>query len=397
MSGIVCEGCNDNNSGDATFKALKKCYLSQTSLKVVFDLLFSMEDVMWKAVDGQINILENIVNSRIAVKYPVAFTYKKKFLTKYFNYLMREGCQMSDILAETSTKVVALSNSQDSKTSFKTYIFDNVINVNNTKDDEVVISLSQCTDLGNGMTTGYKIWPCSYGLTKFLLKSPIPTGNNRNSNLNPSSKFIKDKKILEIGCGTGFIGIGLCNLPLKNQPHKLVLSDFSASVLSNMIDNVIANNFSVSSRDFYAGSVYNYFTKINGSEEQGEPGEQRGEKSQVIVEPLIFDVRQSYTSENDLKQISTYFDTIIASDMIYDVDLCLELMRVFNTVLSFYPSFVILLAMENRSSNAHITFNECLEKYHLDVIEVMNNEIKSDNIYFGNNLGVISLCQLVKV
>ena len=184
MSGIVCEGGNDINSSDPTFKALKKCYLSQTSLKVVFNLLFSMEDVMWKTVDGQINILENIVNSKIAVKYPVAFTYKKKFLTKYFNHLMREDCQMSDILAETSTKVVALSNSQDSKTSFKTYIFDNVINVNNTKDDEVVISLSQCTDLGNGMTTGYKIWPCSYGLTKFLLKSPIPTSNIR---LTPST------------------------------------------------------------------------------------------------------------------------------------------------------------------------------------------------------------------
>eukprot|EP00943_MAST-04B_sp_MAST-4B-sp1_P005640 g5640.t1 len=406
MAAIVYESGNDINSSNATFKALKKCYLSQTSLKVVFDLLFSMEDEMWKAVEGQINILKNIVNSKIAVDYPVAFSYKKKFLTKYFNHLMREGSPMSDILAETSTKVAALSNSQGSKTSFKTYIFDNVIN--NTKDDELIIALSQCTDLGKGMTTGFKIWPCSYTLTKFLLNLPITTSNNRNSNLNPSSKFIKDKKVLEIGCGTGFVGIGLCNLSLNDQPNKLVLSDFSASVLSNMIDNVIANNFSVSSRDFYAGSVSNYFAKINGSKEQGEPWEQQEEKnndddtdkkkkkSQVIVEPLMFDVRQAYTSENDLKQISTYFDTIIASDMIYDVDLCVELMRVFNTVLSFDPNFVILLSTENRRSDTNITFNECLEKYHLNAIEVMNNDLNSDNVYFGNNLGVISLYQLCK-
>ena len=28
------------------------------------------------------------------------------------------------------------------------------------------------------------------------------------------------RKILEIGCGTGCIGIGLCNLPLKEQPKN---------------------------------------------------------------------------------------------------------------------------------------------------------------------------------
>ena len=39
------------------------------------------------------------------------------------------------------------------------------------ENNKIIISLRQSTELGNGMTTGYKIWPCSYGLTKFLLNN----------------------------------------------------------------------------------------------------------------------------------------------------------------------------------------------------------------------------------
>ena len=58
---------------------------------------------------------------------------------------------------------------------------------------------------------------------------------------------------------------------------------------------------------------------------------------------------------------------------------------------------MILLASENRNSDSHNTFDECLDKYGLKIIEISQGNIKPDNVYFGNNLGVISLSQLVKV
>ena len=426
MTAVVSINENHNNNNNNKFNALLKCYLSQTSLKIVFEKLYACDEKIWKTIEGQANILDNIVHSNLAMKYPVANSYKKQFLKRFFNYIMKEGSEMSDILAETSTKFINTSNSNNNNTSFKTYIFEDVNNNNNVKDEnnKIIISLRQSTELGNGMTTGYKIWPCSYGLTKFLLNNltkqqesidnntnnnNINTNTNNNNNNNnaaaDATKFIKNKKVLEIGCGTGFIGIGLCKLPLKDQPIKLVLSDFSAAVLSNMIDNVLANNLIISSRDHYAGSVDDYFlinnkvivnnhintttkTAINDNEEK---------KTQVIIEALMFDIRESYTSENDLKQISQHFDTIIASDMIYDVELCLELMRLFHTLLSFNSALMILIATENRKSDTHVTFNNCLSKYHLKILEVTHDDIKPDNVYFGDNLGNISLYQLVKV
>ena len=394
------------------FKALKRCYLCQTSIKVVFEKLLLCDENRWKTVEGQKAVLNNIVFCDIASKFPVADKYVKSFLTKYFNYLMRDGSEISDALAEISTEVATTPTSNlPNKTSFKTYIFDicnDDLRESETR-DPVTISLLQSTNLGNGMTTGYKIWPCSYGMTKYFLTLAAPKldsgldsmgAKGGNETTSPCIQYIRDRKILEIGCGTGCIGIGLCNLPLKEQPKKLVLSDFSASVLSNMIDNVVANGHAVSSRDHYAGSVKDYFAnKGEGGKTGGCSNQRNMQKKQVVVEPLIFDVRDSYTSEKDLLQISTYFDTVVACDMIYDVDLCRELMRTFNILLTQNDELNILLAMENRNADTHVEFERCLEKYQLKIIDIIEdgrNDIKPDNTYFGQNLGAISIYQLKK-
>ena len=159
------------------FKALKRCYLCQTSIQVVFEKLLLCDENNWKTVEGQKAVLNNIVFCDIASKFPVAAKYKKSFLTKYFNYLMRDGSEMSDTLAEISTEVATAPTSNlPNKTSFKTYIFDICNDGLRESDthDPVIISLLQSTNLGNGMTTGYKIWPCSYGMTKYFLTSAAP-------------------------------------------------------------------------------------------------------------------------------------------------------------------------------------------------------------------------------
>ena len=66
-------------------------------------------------------------------------------------------------------------------------------------------------------------------------------------------------------------------------------------------------------------------------------------------------------------------------------------------LLSFNSALMILIATENRKSDTHVTFNNCLSKYHLKILEVTHDDIKPDNVYFGDNLGNISLYQLVKV
>ena len=61
----------------------------------------------------------------------------------------------------------------------------------------------------------------------------------------------------------------------ERTTQKLVLSVFSASVLSNMIDNVVANGHAVSSRDHYAGSVKDYFANKGEGENAGGCSNQR--------------------------------------------------------------------------------------------------------------------------
>ena len=71
---------------------------------------------------------------------------------------------------------------------------------------------------------GLKVWECSLDLVKFIKELPT---------------LVKDKVVLEIGCGQGLPGV----MALKCGASSVIFQDFNAEVLEKATAQVVLKNF----------------------------------------------------------------------------------------------------------------------------------------------------------
>jgi len=164
------------------------------------------------------------------------------------------------------------------------------------------------------------------------------------SYFNKNKEFVNAKKILELGSGTGIVGIGLTHLGVSN----INLTDRS-SMKSLLNNNKIRNIKS-------CNCCYNF---------------------NDIIDISIFD----WNNEEDIKNhITKDIDIIIGSDIIYGNSPSLSLLSLLQRFLYTNNKIIIYLSFEQRHRhNEEILLNRNYSKEFFDFLREDNN-LKVDKI-----------------
>jgi hypothetical protein len=115
---------------------------------------------------------------------------------------------------------------------------------------QIATLLESCTTIERG-TTGLRTWLASFVLSQYLISHPgmnivirkffFECLSNPHPTICSSTEIIAHKRILELGCGAGFMGIVVATLQKLVAPqenHALWLSDINEEVLARCYNNV---------------------------------------------------------------------------------------------------------------------------------------------------------------
>jgi len=108
-------------------------------------------------------------------------------------------------------KNILVSSKNDQKNKTEIFFIDNIKNyLENVK---LPFALSKSEDLiHNVYEGGFKIWECTFDVLDFLQESKID---------------LKDKSVLDLGCGQGLLGI----YALQNDAKSVLFQDYNSEVL----------------------------------------------------------------------------------------------------------------------------------------------------------------------
>ncbi|CAI5756782.1 unnamed protein product [Candida verbasci] len=158
--------------------------------------------------------------------------YVKNFLRFYISKLEKSGEETSDELYELFVDPILLKAKElnaDTPDILKYYI--NGLNEeSNDENDSVLIKETPRLISGNN-TTGLRTWEAALFLSNYL----------NDKQIRPYD--LKDKRVLELGCGTGLISLSLA----KNYHNKIgkldrtIMTDGSSNVFDNMNESLSMN------------------------------------------------------------------------------------------------------------------------------------------------------------
>ena len=117
----------------------------------------------------------------------------------------------------------------------------------------------------------------------------------------------------------------------------------------------------------------------------------------IVVEPLLLDVvgASNEDDEDSLKAMSRKFDILLVSDMMYDVKLCVHLVRFLFRLMSLNPSLQVIAAGEDRLGASNKEYAAQLKTFGLErnIIKKIPGKLLESWFYPG--LGDIILEKLV--
>lgn len=162
---------------------------------------------------------------------------------------------------------------------------------------------------------GLHLWEASVVLSRYSLKH---------------SSLLQNKKIIELGCGCGLLGISILKeIPVKNY----TFSDYNTSVLNNLKDNL----------------------KLNGISENDK---------KIEIKELDW--------KNYEQMASNEYDIIMGTELIYKGGAILELAKVINKILK--PGGKCYISMPKERSMTK-TFLEYIENEGLEWNSLLFNDL----------------------
>ncbi|KAG1757061.1 hypothetical protein EDB19DRAFT_1655580 [Suillus lakei] len=172
-------------------------------------------------------------------QYPPSGRYQQSFWKWAIGHLERMNKDEED--SEIDTRIYGrylslisglIDPSSPPPDSYMTYYWkpSSPLGSANRNGHESITLLESRTTIESG-TTGLRTWSASFVLASYLIAN---------------AEMIRDKTVLELGCGTGFLGIIMVTIQKYNECHQshrqplpaVLLTDVNAGVLSRCRDNV---------------------------------------------------------------------------------------------------------------------------------------------------------------
>lgn len=168
-------------------------------------------------------------------------------------------------------------------------------------------------------TTGLRTWEAALHLGQYLCKNP---------------SLIRDKGVLELGSGTGYVSI-LCAKYLS--PRQVIASDGSDDVVANLPENFFINGLQGS--DLITAMDLKWGYALVGTEEAAWNG----------GKPI---------------------DVVLGADITYDESIIPLLASILGELFDLYPEVKIIIAATERSRKTFEAFLQICEQRHFKVVEL---------------------------
>ncbi|KAG2155674.1 hypothetical protein DEU56DRAFT_724194 [Suillus clintonianus] len=191
----------------------------------------------------------------------------------------------------------------------------------NQNSHESITLLESRTTIESG-TTGLRTWCASFVLASYLIANP---------------EMIHDQTVLELGCGTGFLGIVVATLQQKlNECHQshhqslpaVLLTDVNSGVLSRCRDNIRLRCNQSSNHQNISFSTLDWFDSLSL--------------------PLSENAATAFLSKASA-------GVVIGADIVFDPSLVLPLVATLRLALSFESTrmAVVALTVRNEQTLTH--------------------------------------------
>uniref|UniRef100_A0ACB8FKC8 Uncharacterized protein n=1 Tax=Sphaerodactylus townsendi TaxID=933632 RepID=A0ACB8FKC8_9SAUR len=157
-------------------------------------------------------ILQKTVLHPLCLKYPPSVNYRRHFLSEL---IKQHECTAAEPLDELYETLGDVLNSEASAHCYKSFILPSGDAVT-VRENVAIISQG---------TTGLVTWDAGLYLAEWALEHPFVFTNRR---------------ILELGSGTGLTGIAICR---TCHPKAYIFSDYHQRVLEELSENIRLNGF----------------------------------------------------------------------------------------------------------------------------------------------------------
>ncbi|KAK3326890.1 putative methyltransferase-domain-containing protein [Apodospora peruviana] len=246
---------------------------------------------------------------------------------------------LSDVLAEP-----VLSDLEAAQKKCRVVYHQSLLPQTSDADASITLLESRSVISASG-TTGLRTWEASLHLGQYLCTSP---------------SLITNKRVLELGAGTGYLAI-LCAKYL--DAAHVIASDGSDDVINNIPDNVFLNKLQDS--DKIKPMEVRWGHALVGTEEQAWNGGQK-------------------------------VDVVLGADITYDASVIPSLVVTLEELVALFPGVVVLIAATERN---HETFQSFLDVCETQGFVVTHEEFpvppRSEQMGpFYNDQTPIHICQL---
>lgn len=175
--------------------------------------------------DQQKDLIEATYSCAINQKLPIKIAYQLNFLKKLIAFLEQTTSEVHDTVYESYCDVqLRVAEDSTQKYAFKHYLLD----------EETHFTLRESKSFVAEGTTGLCSWQASLALSDFLLHH---------------KDLVENKRILELGAGTGLCGFILFKMC---KPQHLMISDGSSQCVELMCESV-ERNFPDAVKDNHGG------------------------------------------------------------------------------------------------------------------------------------------------
>ncbi|XP_062567215.1 protein-lysine N-methyltransferase EEF2KMT-like [Saccostrea cucullata] len=164
-------------------------------------------------VEEQQAVLEATVTSPLCYKYPTSLSYRRAFVKHLIQKLEDSDVELCDEIYEVYTDLLQEIDVEDDTLCYKSYFLPN----------KEVVNLQESVHIISQGTTGLSTWQAALHLAEWSFEH---------------ESLFKNKNVLELGSGLGFLGIALCK---QCKMKSFTFSDFHPQVLFLLMKNIEIN------------------------------------------------------------------------------------------------------------------------------------------------------------